>query len=110
MFIKNEKVEFDVLGGGIKRKLLSRGGNLMLVELTFEKGAVSSVHSHQYEQANYVLSGSFEFDLNGSKQVMKEGDSVYVSKNSPHAVVALEDDSMLMGIFTPQRDDFLKNK
>lgn len=110
MFIKNENVEFDVLGGGKKRKLLSRGGNLMVVELTFEKGGVSAVHSHEYEQANYVLSGSFEFNLNGSKQVMKKGDSVYVSKNLPHAVIALEDDSMLMGVFTPQRDDFLKSK
>lgn len=108
MFVKNESLEPDVCGEGVTRKILGRGGRMMMVEVTFKKGAIGIVHTHPHEQVSYIAKGSFEFDLNGNKQVIKTGDSVYIPSDEPHGVVALEEDSVIVDVFTPQREDFLK--
>ncbi|MDI3473544.1 MAG: hypothetical protein PWQ20_1801 [Thermotogaceae bacterium] len=107
MIVKNESVKSKVAGEGIERKILARGGNLMLVEVHFKKGAVAAVHSHLHEQVSYIVSGSFEVEIDGKREILKAGDSCYVPSNVPHGVVALED-SVIIDIFTPQREDFLK--
>jgi quercetin dioxygenase-like cupin family protein len=53
------------------------------------------------------LKGSFEFQSEGKKEIIKAGDSYYTIPNQPHGVTALED-GILLDIFTPQREDFLK--
>ena len=35
----------------------------MNVEVSFEKNAVGSLHTHSHEQISYVVSGSFEYEL-----------------------------------------------
>lgn len=91
---------------GITRRLLARGGNIMGVEVTFEKGAVGSVHKHVHEQVSYIVSGSFEYEEEGVKHHLVAGDSYYVAPNASHGATALED-SVILDIFTPQREDFL---
>lgn len=107
MIVKNKSVELEDLGGGLKRKILARGGNLMMVEVCFEKGGIGAVHAHPHEQISYIARGSFEFEINGKKDVVAAGDTVYVESNTPHGVKALED-SLIIDIFTPQREDFLR--
>ncbi|GAA0177856.1 hypothetical protein SH2C18_10040 [Clostridium sediminicola] len=53
----------------------------------------------------YIVKG-FQFELNGNKQTIKAGDSVYIPGDVFHGVVALEDESMLIDVFTPQRENF----
>lgn len=106
MFVKGNTVVPVEAGEGVQRKLLSRGGGLMMTEVTFEKGAVGAIHSHPHEQISYIVQGSFEFNLNGQMQVVKTGDSIYVPSDTPHGVIALEDQSIILDVFTPQREDF----
>lgn len=108
MFVKNSEVQPDACGEGVARKVLGAGGKLMLVEVTFKKGAKGAVHTHPHEQVSYIVNGSFEFDLNGNKQIVSNGDSIYIPSNEPHSTVALEDGSVIVDVFTPQREDFLK--
>lgn len=107
MIIKNESITREIVGDGVTRKILASNGGLMTVEVTFQKGAIGALHSHPHEQISYVLAGSFEFELEGEKTIIKAGDSYYVSPNAIHGVVALED-SVILDVFTPQREDFLK--
>ena len=79
----------------------------MSVEVTFEAGAVGAVHTHPHEQISYVAEGRFEFTMNGETTVIEKGDSYYVAPNVPHGVTALTA-GVLIDIFTPQREDFLK--
>lgn len=79
----------------------------MMVEVTFKKGAEGEVHSHLHEQVSYVSSGSFEFNLDGDRQIVKRGDSIYIPSNTPHGAFAIEDESIIIDVFTPQREDFL---
>ncbi|MDF2613414.1 MAG: Cupin 2 conserved barrel domain protein [Clostridia bacterium] len=107
MFGFNEKITPEVCAEGVTRKILTHDENLMMVEVSFEKGAVGAIHAHIHEQISYIAKGSFVFDLNGDKRVVKEGDSIYIASNLLHGVEALEE-SIIVDVFTPRREDFLK--
>ena len=79
----------------------------MMTEVSFQKDAIGTIHSHLHEQVSYIVQGSFEFNLDGKIQRVVKGDSIYIPSNTLHGVKALEDNSILLDVFTPQREDFL---
>lgn len=107
MIVKNNDVKATEVGQGVERKILASDGKMMTVEVRFKKGSIGTVHSHPHEQVSYVISGSFEFEVEGKKEIIRAGDSYYVKPDAMHGVVALED-SVILDVFTPQREDFLK--
>lgn len=113
MATKNEKfvfydtVEFEDLGGGVKRKILAYGDALMQVEVHFERGAVGAMHSHPHSQLTYVLSGKFEFTIDGEKKIVSRGDTLYKTPGVVHGCVCLES-GILLDTFNPYREDFIK--
>lgn len=107
MVVKNESVPYTILDEKSRRKVLCHDGTQMMVEVTFDKGGSGSMHRHVHEQITYVAKGSFEFTIEGEKYVVHQGDSLYFPSNALHGCVALED-GILVDIFTPQREDFLK--
>ena len=108
MFIHNEDVESTVMLEGVTRKILAHSENIMMVEVSLGKGIVLPKHAHVHEQVTYVIKGRLEFEVDGQKRIMKAGDSVYMGSNIEHMVVVLEDDALVVDVFTPQREDFLK--
>ncbi len=106
MIVKSENGKVDQPGPGVQRKVLSYGGAMMAVEFTFEKDAVGDVHSHPHEQVGYIVSGSFELEMDQKKQIVNAGDTYYVPPHTPHGVVALEA-GKIFDVFTPQREDLL---
>ncbi len=107
MYVKLSDIEETDLGEGVTRKILASGGDMMMVQFVFEKGAVGAPHTHVHEQVGYVLQGSFELTLGDEKITIEGGDTFYVPSNTVHGVVALED-GILLDVFTPQRQDFLE--
>ncbi|MBO7150407.1 MAG: cupin domain-containing protein [Clostridia bacterium] len=97
---------FEDLGGGVKRKILAYGDALMQVEVHFEKGAVGAMHSHPHSQLTYVLSGKFEFTIDGETKIVSKGDALYKTPNVVHGCVGLEE-GVLLDTFNPLREDFL---
>ncbi|MEH7331686.1 cupin domain-containing protein [Neobacillus drentensis] len=108
MFTFGEQIKSEPTEEGVKRKVLSYGGSLMMTEVTFKKDAIGSIHSHPHEQISYISQGSFEFNLAGEIQKVGKGDSIYIPSNALHGVKALEENSVILDVFTPQRADFLK--
>ena len=106
MVVKENTVLKEDLGNGVSRKILAHDGEIMMVRVFFEKGAVGYLHTHMHEQASYILKGSFEVILGGEKIVLKKGDTFYVPPEMPHGVMALEE-AEILDVFTPQREDFL---
>lgn len=90
------------------RKIKARGGNLMLVEVIFEKGGIGEPHTHPHEQASYCIEGEFEFTVGDETKVIKEGDTIYMPPDVLHGCRLLSDRGRLVDIFSPQREDFLK--
>jgi len=107
MFTENRNVPARDLGGGVERKVLSYSKNLMACELTFEKGAVGAPHSHPHEQIGYIISGKLVYQEEGCEdKILGTGDTYYVAPNVVHGVKILED-TKLLDIFTPMREDFV---
>ncbi len=79
----------------------------MVVEISFEKGGIGAIHSHEHEQVAYVKSGIFEFTIGEAVRTIKEGDSLYIEPNTLHGAKAIEA-GVIVDVFTPMREDFLK--
>lgn len=94
---------------GIKRQMLGYGPNLMAVKVWFDKGAVGYVHEHVHSQVTYVHSGEFEVVIDGETKLLKEGDSFYIEPHLSHGAVCTKP-GVLIDMFSPLREDFLKEK
>ena len=83
--------------------------NMTVVNWSIESGSAFPEHSHPHEQIGYVVKGSFEATLGDETSTIHAGDTYYVPPNLVHGVIALEE-GILLDIFTPQREDFLKSQ
>ena len=107
-FIDSEQ-PWQELPGGMKRRIMSWNDELMAVCVRFEKGAVGQTHAHDiHTQVGYIAAGSFEAEVDGVKKILKAGDAYFAGKNIPHGAVALEEGSVIIDVFTPKREDFLR--
>lgn len=107
VFIKSDNIEWEIADEGVRRKVLGYNDDLMLVHVEFEKEAVGQRHSHHHTQVSYVISGKFEVEIEGNKEVLTKGDSFFVPPHAKHGAVALEEGE-LIDVFTPKRDGFVE--
>jgi Uncharacterized conserved protein, contains double-stranded beta-helix domain len=105
-YILTNNMEWEKLGGGVSRKFLGHDNQIMMVLVKFEKGALGAPHHHFHTQATYCVSGKFEFESEGVRQVIDAGDGVYIEPNLLHSAVCIEE-GMLIDTFSPVREDFL---
>lgn len=105
-FFFNAEIEGKEVAPGVFRKVLAYHNNLMVCELEFQKGAIGTLHQHPHEQITYIISGKFEFEVNGVKKILVAGDSTFKEPNVIHGAVCLEQ-GKLIDIFTPMREDFI---
>lgn len=106
MFVYKNETTLEDLGNGVTRRILAHAGGMMAVEVNFTEGAVGPLHSHPHEQLTYVLSGRFNFTIDGATKEVAAGDTLYKKPNVVHGCVCLEAGTLL-DTFTPQREDFL---
>lgn len=105
-FITEEATPWESTGVGVRRQILGYDGQLMLVKVEFQEGAIGAVHEHFHSQASYVASGKFEVQIDGEKQTLSAGDGFYISPDIPHGVLCLEA-GVLIDTFSPVRLDFI---
>ena len=92
---------------GLVRRVLAHSGELMLVHNTIQGGTFLPWHQHPHQQIIYVESGELQLHCDGQDRPMHTGDSIAIPGNVPHAVTAVTD-IIVLDIFTPAREDFLK--
>lgn len=105
-FVNDTAIAWEVVGEGLKRKIMSYDDNVMMVKVAFEAGAVGALHSHYHTQISYVESGVFEITIDGITQTLRQGDTYYIPPHVVHGAVALEG-GVLIDVFTPFREDFV---
>ena len=106
-FQYNSSIEWENTGRGVRRKIMAYDADIMMVMVEFNKGAIGAKHTHPNKQVTYVAKGSFEININDEKKIEKAGDVFFVLPNVEHGVTALED-GMMIDVFTPYREDFVK--
>jgi len=106
-FLYERDIPWESAGIGITRQVMGYDGQIMMVKVKFEKGAIGTPHTHYHTQNTYVVSGKFEFTVEGKTQLVEAGDGVYMEPEVLHGCKCLEA-GILIDCFTPIRADFLK--
>ena len=110
--IKGQRWVFDAdiksisPGEGVERKVLAHSDEAMCVVHCFKKGAIGAIHCHPHTQITYVATGVFEFEIDGEKKVVRQGDTMLKQNNVMHGALCLEE-GVLVDFFSPMREDFV---
>lgn len=106
-FLYEQEIEWEPAGEGVFRQIMGYDGQVMLVKVRFEKGAIGAPHTHYHTQTTYVASGKFAFTVNGESRTVEAGDGIYIEPDAEHGCTCLEAGT-LIDCFSPMRADFLQ--
>jgi quercetin dioxygenase-like cupin family protein len=97
----------EKLADGIERRMII-GDKLMACRLHFQPHVVTPVHTHTHEQMTFVLQGKVKFTIEGADRIVSAGDVLHFASNTPHGATMLDEEVVLIDVFTPLREEFLK--
>lgn len=86
----------DYSAGGVvsKQVLKSEAGNITL--FSFDKGQGLTEHTAPFDAVVEVLGGEVEIKIGGNPVLVKQGETVIMPANIPHALFAVERFKMLL--------------
>jgi quercetin dioxygenase-like cupin family protein len=96
------------LSEGIERQMIV-GERLMLCRLRFAPHVVTAPHDHPHEQMTLVERGRVRFLIGAEERTAEAGDVLHFPSGCWHGATMLEEEVVLIDIFTPVREDFLAN-
>ena len=94
------------VGDGIERQMIV-GEKLMVCRLRFRPHVETAVHSHPHEQITLVERGRVQFTIAGETRLASTGDVLHFAPGVLHGATILDEEVVLIDIFTPLREDFL---
>ena len=97
----------EQIGEGISRQMIY-GERLMICRLTFAPGTVTAAHHHVHEQMTIVEKGRVRFVVGSEEKVFGPGDILLIPGGFWHGATMLDEEVVLLDIFSPRREDFLK--
>ncbi len=100
-------VPVESLGNGIERQMII-GQRLMLCRLRFAPHTVTEPHSHLHEQITLVERGRVLFVIGDEERIAREGDVLHFPPGCWHGATILDEEVVLLDIFTPLREDILR--
>ena len=96
----------EQLTAAIGRQMLHTE-TMTVARIHLSAGAVVPSHQHVNEQVANVVSGRLRFVVAGDEVEVAAGESIALPAHVPHEVEALED-SLVIDVFSPVRDDWLR--
>src|ERR1043166_8047511 len=93
-------------GEGMQRQMVV-GENLMICRFRFDPYLEAPQHRHPHEQMSMVVSGGGRFFVEGEERICSPGDVLHFPSNCLHGAPMMDDEVVLIDIFTPLREDFL---
>ncbi len=101
-----ETLPVEALAPGIERRMIV-GERLMICRLRFDPFVVTPVHTHPHEQMTIVERGRVRFFIEGEERIVHAGDVLHFPSNIEHGATMMDEEVVLIDIFTPLREDFL---
>ncbi|HKB67495.1 MAG TPA: cupin domain-containing protein [Pyrinomonadaceae bacterium] len=92
---------------GIERQMVV-GRQLMICRFRFAPFLVTPEHTHSHEQMSMVISGRVRFFVEGEERLALPGDVLHFPSNSLHGATMMDEEVVIIDIFTPVREDFLE--
>lgn len=99
-------IPVEVIGEGIQRQMVV-GQNIMICRLKIAPFVVTPEHSHVHEQMTLVMQGKAKFILGSEERIVSAGDVLHFPPNHWHGATMLDEEVVLIDIFSPIREDFL---
>ena len=99
-------IPVEQVADGIERQMVW-GERLMVCRARFAPHVVTAVHTHPHEQITLVEKGRVRFTVNGQPLEAAPGDVLRFPPDVEHGVTMLDEEAVLLDIFTPVREDFL---
>lgn len=90
---------------GVKRRMLSCGDRIQVIEFFLPKGVKFPLHKHPHEQTGFIARGSMRIRIGDEVHDLEEGDGYYVPPETEHATEALED-CIDIDVFSPVRQEY----
>jgi unsaturated pyranuronate lyase len=100
------RVPVEQLEPGIERQMIV-GENLMICRLRIGPKLVTPPHDHPHEQMTIVERGRVLFTIGDKQRLAQAGDVLHFPPGTWHGATMLEEEVILVDIFSPIREDFL---
>lgn len=107
VFFHQDEQEWEVIDKSVKRQIVGYDETMMMVNVHFKTGGIGPIHNHVHTQSTYIAEGKFEVTIDGELKLLNKGDSFFISSNTNHGVKCLQE-GMLIDVFSPMREDFIK--
>ncbi len=99
-------VPIEHLEPGVERQMIV-GENLMICRLRIAANVVTPVHDHPHEQMTLVERGRVLFTIGDQQRIAEAGDVLHFPPGTWHGATMLDEEVILLDIFSPIREDFL---
>jgi quercetin dioxygenase-like cupin family protein len=99
-------IPVQAVADGIERQMIW-GNRVMVCRLRFQPHAVTQVHTHPHEQITIIERGRVRFSVAGADRVARAGDILHFPSLLAHGATILDEEVVLIDIFSPVREDFL---
>ena len=96
--------EIDAMPG-IRRRVLSCGDEIMIVQFTIDPGAEVPLHTHPHEQVGHVVSGRMKFQIGDEVRELGPGDGYSVPGGVTHGAIGVTQ-TVAIDSFHPVREDY----
>ncbi|HXD34730.1 MAG TPA: cupin domain-containing protein [Pyrinomonadaceae bacterium] len=100
------KVPVEQLEEGIERQMVI-GEKLMICRLRIAPHVVTPCHEHPHEQMTLVERGPVRFTIGKEERIANTGDVLHFPPGTWHGATMLDEEVVLVDIFSPVREDFL---
>jgi quercetin dioxygenase-like cupin family protein len=91
---------------GIERQMIV-GDNIMICRFRFAPLLVTPEHEHPHEQMTIVERGRVKFFIEGKERIASAGDVLHFPSYCWHGATMMDEEVVLIDIFSPVREDFL---
>jgi quercetin dioxygenase-like cupin family protein len=99
-------IPVEQVAEGIQRQMVV-GERLMICRFRFAPFLVTPEHEHPHEQMSMVEKGRIRFLVNGVELIAVAGDVLHFPPNCRHGATMMDEEVVLIDIFSPVREDFL---
>jgi quercetin dioxygenase-like cupin family protein len=109
-FFNVDSLPAEIVEGNVERRVFTTE-KMMMVFYTFPPKKTFPPHSHEvHEQMGFLVSGKLKYFMGGEERLLKPGDCYFAPPGVEHYVENLEETTVLMDVFCPPREDFLKKQ
>jgi len=101
-----DSIPVEQVQEGIQRQMVV-GKNVMICRFRFAPHLVTPAHDHPHEQMTLIQKGRVLFTIGDEQKIVKAGAVLHFPSGTWHGATMLDEEVILIDVFSPIREDFL---